>query len=107
MIKEEYKYSELTSRIIRCAMTAHSALGNGFQACLPEGSSACRQEVIYQRTLEIEMALSGIDFKRKYEMSIFYRNEQIGTRTRFIDELKSQLILTVSGCSALTFQPAQ
>ena len=37
MINEEYKYSELTSRIIKCAMTVHSKLGNGFQ------------EVIYQR----------------------------------------------------------
>jgi hypothetical protein len=27
MIKEEYKYSELTSKIIGCAMTVHSELG--------------------------------------------------------------------------------
>jgi GxxExxY protein len=68
MINNEFKYSELTSKIIKCAMTVHSKLGNGFQ------------EVIYQRALEIEMALSGIDFKREFEMPIFYRNEQIGTR---------------------------
>lgn len=68
MIKEEYKYSELTSKIIKCAMTVHSTLGNGFQ------------EVIYQRALEIEMRLEGIDFKREYEMPIFYRDEHIGTR---------------------------
>jgi GxxExxY protein len=68
MIRQEYKHSELTSKIIKCAMTIHSALGNGFQ------------EVIYQRALEIEMALSGIDFKREYEMPILYRNEHIGTR---------------------------
>jgi GxxExxY protein len=43
MIKEEYKYSELTSKIIGCAMTVHSELGNGFQ------------EVIYQRCLAIEL----------------------------------------------------
>ena len=43
MIKEQYKYSELTSKIIGCAMTVHKALGNGFQ------------EVIYQRALEIEV----------------------------------------------------
>jgi hypothetical protein len=28
MIKEQYKYSELTSKIIGCAMTVHKTLGN-------------------------------------------------------------------------------
>jgi GxxExxY protein len=68
MIKPEYKYSELTSKIIGCAMTVHTALGNGFQ------------EVIYQRALEIEMRLAGIDFSREHEMPIYYREEHIGTR---------------------------
>lgn len=68
MIKEEYKYSELTSKIIKCAMTVHSELGNGFQ------------EVIYQRAQAIEMHLAGIEFKREFEMPIFYRDERIGTR---------------------------
>jgi GxxExxY protein len=68
MIKEQYKYSELTSRIIGCAMTVHKALGNGFQ------------EVIYQRALEIEMRVAGISFTREHDMPIYYRNEQIGTR---------------------------
>ena len=68
MIKEEYKYSELTSKIIGCAMTVHKFLGNGFQ------------EVIYQRALEIEMRLAGISFIREFEMPIYYREEQIGTR---------------------------
>ena len=68
MINEQYKYSALTSKIIGCAMTVHKALGNGFQ------------EVIYQRALEIEMRLAGIAFSREFEMPIFYREEQIGTR---------------------------
>ena len=68
MINEQYKYSELTAKIIGCAMTVHKALGNGFQ------------EVIYQRALEIEMDIAGIHFKREFEMPIYYRNEQIGTR---------------------------
>lgn len=68
MINEQYKYSELTSKIIGCAMTVHKALGNGFQ------------EVIYQRALAIEMQLAGISFNREFEMPIFYREEQIGTR---------------------------
>jgi GxxExxY protein len=68
MIKEQYKYSALTSKIIACAMTVHKTLGNGFQ------------EVIYQRALEIEMRLAGISFAREYEMPIYYREQQIGTR---------------------------
>lgn len=68
MINEQYKYSELTSKIIGCAITVHKALGNGFQ------------EVIYQRALEIEMRLAGLGFSREFEMPIFYRDEQIGTR---------------------------
>lgn len=31
MIKEEYKYSDITEKIIGCAMKVHSTLGNGFQ----------------------------------------------------------------------------
>ena len=67
-IKPEYKYSELTGKIIGCAMTVHKTLGNGFQ------------EVIYQRALEIEMRIAGIEFSREFEMPIYYRTYQIGTR---------------------------
>jgi len=78
MIKEEYKHSLLTSKIIGCAITVHKSLGNGFQ------------EVIYQRALQIEMSLNGISFHREFEMPIFYREEQIGTRR--VDFLVEELI---------------
>lgn len=68
MIKEEYKFSELTGKVIGCAMKVHSELGNGFQ------------EVIYQRALEIEMADQGLSFSREHEMPIYYKHQQIGTR---------------------------
>ncbi|OJU29019.1 MAG: GxxExxY protein [Sphingobacteriales bacterium 41-5] len=68
MINEQYKYSGLTSKIIGCAMTVHATLGNGFQ------------EVIYQRALEIEMRIAEINFTREYEMPIYYKQLQIGTR---------------------------
>ncbi len=68
MTSGNYKYSELTGRVIGCAMTVHSALGNGFQ------------EVIYQRALEIEMADQGLSFSREHEMPIYYKEQQIGTR---------------------------
>ena len=68
MINEQYKYSELTGKIIGCCIAVHKELGNGFQ------------EVIYQRALEIEMYSVGLEFKREFEMHIYYREQYIGTR---------------------------
>jgi GxxExxY protein len=67
-IKPEYKYSDITSRIIGCAMEVHNTLGNGFQ------------EVIYQRCLAIEMERQELEFAREQEIPIFYKGIQVGTR---------------------------
>lgn len=58
----------LTHKIIGCAMTVHSTLGNGFQ------------EVIYQRALAIEMEKQGLGFEREMEMTILYDSIDIGMR---------------------------
>ena len=68
MIKNEYPESELTGKIIGCAMEVHKILGNGFQ------------EVIYQRALEIEMRNQSLEFSREHEMEIFYKGQVIGQR---------------------------
>jgi GxxExxY protein len=68
MIKSEYKYSELTGKIIGCAKEVHNILGNGFQ------------EVIYQRALAYEMQLQGLSFDREFEMPIYYKQNSIGSR---------------------------
>jgi GxxExxY protein len=62
------QYHDLTGKIIGCAMTVHSELGNGFQ------------EVIYQRALAIEMGIAGLHFSREYEMDIYYKEQKIGNR---------------------------
>lgn len=62
------KYEETSKRIIGCAMKVHATLGNGFQ------------EVIYQRALAIEMQYDELEFIREMEMTIFYKDQQIGTR---------------------------
>jgi GxxExxY protein len=88
MTSGNYKYSEITGGIIKCAMTVHSTLGNGFQ------------EVIYQRALAIEMDLAGICFAREFEMPIFYKEQQIGTRR--VDFLVEEIISTeIKATSAL------
>jgi GxxExxY protein len=76
MINENYKYSELTGKIIGCAMEVHKFLGNGFQ------------EVIYQRALEIEMREQGLAFAREFEMPIQYKGIAIGLRRAdfFVEE---------------------
>jgi len=78
MIKEEYKYSALTSKIIGCAIELHKYLGNGFQ------------EVIYQRGLEEEFLIQQVKFARELEMPIFYKGQQLGTRR--VDFLVEDLI---------------
>ncbi len=78
MINDQYKHSELTSKIIGCAMTVHKALGNGFQ------------EVIYHRALAIELELAGIRFQREFEMPIYYKENRIGTRR--VDFLVEEII---------------
>ena len=68
MMEGEYKYSDITRRIIGCAMRVHNKLGNGFQ------------EVIYQRALALEMISENLGFEREKEMSIIYNETPIGTR---------------------------
>ena len=68
IVKNEYPLSELTGKIIGCALEVHKLLGNGFQ------------EVIYQRAMDIEMHLQGLAFSREHEMEIFYKTQNIGTR---------------------------
>ena len=68
IVKLEYPLSELTGKIIGCAMEVHKHIGNGFQ------------EVIYQRAMVIEMGLQGLDFSREHEMEIFYKEQNIGLR---------------------------
>jgi GxxExxY protein len=68
MINKNYKYSDITEKIIGCAIEVHRNLGNGFQ------------EVIYQRALAIEMEMQDMKFSREYEMDIFYKDQKIGNR---------------------------
>jgi GxxExxY protein len=67
-VSSQYPDSELTGKIIGCAMEVHRTLGNGFQ------------EKIYQRALAIEMTYQGLSFSREHEMNIIYKGTHIGTR---------------------------
>jgi len=64
----EFKFGEITEKIIGAAFRVHSTLGNGFQ------------EVIYQRALELEFKVMNLEFFREFEMPIYYLDQHIGTR---------------------------
>lgn len=82
----EYKYSDITEKIIKACMNVHSILGNGFQ------------EVIYQRALAIEFESLGISFQREFGMPIYYREKHIGDRRVdfFVEQVISVEIKAVS-----------
>ncbi|MEO6455718.1 MAG: GxxExxY protein, partial [Ginsengibacter sp.] len=64
----DFKYGEITEKIIGAAFRVHGILGNGFQ------------EVIYQRAMELEFGSVFLDFVREFEMPIYYMDQIIGTR---------------------------
>lgn len=65
---EDFKYGDITEKVIGICMKIHSEIGNGFQ------------EVIYQRAIQIELAHAGIPFEREYPMPVYYHNHHVGNR---------------------------
>lgn len=66
----DFKYKDITEKIIGSAFEVHKFLGNGFQ------------EVIYQRALAFEFKNAGLSFEREIEQHIYYKDlvQPIGTR---------------------------
>ena len=90
------KYSELTGKIIKHAMTVHSTLGSGFQ------------EVIYQRAYEIELMYNNIQFQREFVTPIYYRDIRIGDRRVdfFVDDTISVEFKATSKLEPIHFNQA-
>src|SRR5215203_2086580 len=64
----DYKFGEITEKIIGAAFRMHNTLGCGFQ------------EVIYQRAMELEFKEMNMPYAREFEMPIYYTHQNIGTR---------------------------
>jgi len=64
----DFKYGEITEKIIGAAFRVHGVLGNGFQ------------EVIYQRAIALEFNSTSLQYVREFEMPIYYMDQHIGTR---------------------------
>jgi len=93
----QFKYEEITKKIIGAAMKVHATLGNGFQ------------EVIYQRALEIELSKCGLGFVREFPMPIFYDGQQIGERRVdfFVEGLISVELKAIIVLEAVHFAQAR
>ena len=60
-------------------MEVHRTLGNGFQ------------EVVYQRSLAVEMEKEGLVFARELEVPLFYKGVDVGSRR--VDFLVGEAVL--------------
>ncbi|MDO8589301.1 MAG: GxxExxY protein [Armatimonadota bacterium] len=74
---DRYPLSELTSRIIACAIEVHKTLGPGFE------------EVFYQRALHRELAAAGLDSTREVDIEVHYKDLVLG---------KKRVDFVVEGC---------
>ena len=73
--KDEYPLSVVTDRILAAAIQVHRDLGPGFE------------EVIYQRSLALELQAQGLEFSREVWIDIHYRETKVGKkRVDFIIE---------------------
>src|SRR3990172_3134047 len=73
----QYPLSELTSRIIACAIEVHKTLGPGFE------------EVFYQRALHRELDAAGVDSSREADIEVHYKDLVLG---------KKRVDFVVGGC---------
>lgn len=89
MSNKEYKYSDITEKIIGCAMKVHTFLGNGFP------------EIIYQRSLAIELKHSNLGFNQELEQQIYYNEINIGTR-RVDFLIDGKILVELKAVSELT-----
>jgi len=93
---KNYIYSDITEKIIGCAMKVHSALGNGFP------------EIIYQRSLAIEFKNISLNYKQELKQPVYYDNIHVGSRIadflvedKILVELKAKNELTDNHFSQL------
>ena len=64
----EIQYSDVTEKIVGCAMKAHSWFGPGFP------------EIIYQRSLLIELEKAGFKCKAETEKDVYCEDAFVGKR---------------------------
>ena len=89
MVKEEYKYSDITEKIIGCALKVHQRMRSGYP------------ELIYHRCLIIEFKRSALSFLSEIELPIFYDDIEVGKR-RVDFLIENKVIIEIKAVSELT-----
>jgi len=64
--QKEFPLSDVTEKIISCAINVHSVLGPGLL------------ESLYEEALVEEFSLRGIPFERQKEVALKYKGKEIG-----------------------------
>ncbi len=83
----QYLMSELTSRIIACAIEVHKTLGPGFE------------ELFYQRALRLELASAGLEVSREEWIEVRYKGLRLGRKR--VDFFIENCLLEIKAKSAL------
>ncbi|MBI1742844.1 GxxExxY protein [Candidatus Acetothermia bacterium] len=85
--KHDLSQSDITGRILKCAVEVHKTLGPGFQ------------EIVYQRALAQEFEAEGLQFAREEWIPIFYKGEKLDTRR--VDFLVEDIIVELKAKASL------
>ena len=86
-VDEQYMMSELTSRIIACAIEVHKTLGPGFE------------ELFYQRALDRELIAAGLEASREVWIDVQYKGLSLGKKR--VDFVVEDCLMEIKAKSAL------
>lgn len=88
-MNEHLKYSDITEKVVGCAMRVHQKMKNGYL------------ESVYQNCLAIELDKAGVQYTKEVELPIYYEEVKVGKRRvdflieeKIVVELKAQVELT-------------
>lgn len=87
-VKNEYRYSALTDKIIKVAVDIHKTLGPGFV------------EKIYQRALYLEFKRNKFKFTRERKIEVAFRGASLGYEQVDFD-LENKVLVEIKAVSEI------
>ena len=89
MIKENYIYSELTSKIIGCAIEVHKSLGPGLL------------ESAYEECLSYELSKAGLKIERQKALPVVYKEIKLDCGYRIDILVENAVVIELKSVDAL------